>query len=107
MEQWSGCLRRATFTNDPNVGTRCHTDKVAYETLPPADWMILKRSVLSAEPLKLSESYPCGSYLDCPSDYGIAGLTIHVGQALRDIHWAAGEEAQLPASLQYILSVLP
>jgi hypothetical protein len=107
VEQWSGCLKRASSVNDPNKWIRCHTYKVMNSVIEPARWSALKKSILAANPLSLAEHYPCGSYLDCPSDVGGAGLTINIGQAQRAISWPAGEESQLPATFQFILSVLP
>ena len=107
IEQWAGCERRATFTGDPNSGIRCHTDELKITPMAPEQWLALKKQILSANPLVFAEHYPCGSYIDCPSDYGGSGLTIDVGAARRDTSWASGTEAQLPARLQFLLSVLP
>jgi hypothetical protein len=107
IEQWSGCLKLADSADGPNRYTRCKTYNLENTTLDPARWVAIKRAILSAEPLNLADHYPCGSYLECPSDVSSISLTIGVGQAGRTTSWPGGEEAQLPARLQYILSVLP
>lgn len=107
IERWAGCERRATFTGDPNSGIRCHTDELKLTPIAPEQWLALKKQILSTNPLVFAEHYPCGPYIDCPSDYGGSGLTVDIGAAQRKTSWASGTEAQLPARLQFLLSVLP
>jgi hypothetical protein len=107
IEQWFGCRQRTRYVDRSDQFTRCKTYDLKTSTLEPARWEAIKKAILSADPLSLADHYPCGSYLDCPSDVSGVSLAISIDQAGRTTSWPGGEESQLPARLQYILSVLP
>lgn len=100
-----GCFTSMGATVDESLAKRCINYADVHKALSPNDWLDVKRRILSAHPLQITDVSCQTPGVDCASDFGIPNLNITVDGNTNSFSWPDGARG-LPDDLSTVIETL-
>ena len=100
-----GCFTSMGATVDESLSRRCINYGAVQKTLSPNEWLDVKRRILGAHPLQITDVSCQTPGVDCASDFSTPNLSITVDGNTNAFSWPDGARG-LPDDLSTVIDSL-